>query len=418
LPKARLWRNHSIIQSLNLFLTREETGKLLSLLGSENRDNAQVAVAILEGMGLYRAFMTDLFIQALYEPDGHKRAFFTRCIDNIVPKELSFLQQGNAGFLGALTLREDSSIREIQKTAMMLKLDGPVLLRFLQSKRVEFLKEVWNGPDSSRRRNILNLHHYIEEGKSKMLLQGLRLQELPSEIFEFQGIEVLDLRGNRFERLPANLSQLPNLRKVDMQGNLIQDLPGEPAFPANLELVDLRDNPIEIDVGNAKVFHKHPIIKADIGERTLAMLRGSLEHQRLALPVFIENRENGIALNLAGLMLRKVPDGVFELHQIEILNLENNMISELPGRLVNLPRLRIVNVINNHNIRVTPRLRDNFRIKVIGPANQKPTGKDTDFLEAISASRVSSLRRMLKYPPAAETPEIEPYRPTFDFEIP
>src|SRR5258708_3462125 len=92
-------------------------------------------------------------------------------------------------------------------------------------------------------------YHYWNEqydeqgGLLRLNLGGLKLVQLPPELWQFTSLQELDLYQNQLSGLPAELGQLANLRTLDLYQNQLSSLPSELGQLANLRGLMLTDNP-------------------------------------------------------------------------------------------------------------------------------------------------------------------------------
>lgn len=67
----------------------------------------------------------------------------------------------------------------------------------------------------------------VISGHEEVNLSGMKLTELPREIFEMESLRILDVSNNNLTYLPVNIKELKNLRVLDISGNNIYELPFE-----------------------------------------------------------------------------------------------------------------------------------------------------------------------------------------------
>src|SRR5258707_946356 len=91
-------------------------------------------------------------------------------------------------------------------------------------------------------------YHYWNEqydeqgGLLRLNLGGLKLVQLPPELWQFTSLQELDLYQNQLSGLPAELGQLANLRTLDLYQNQLSSLPAELGQLANLQALNLMGN--------------------------------------------------------------------------------------------------------------------------------------------------------------------------------
>jgi Leucine-rich repeat (LRR) protein len=67
----------------------------------------------------------------------------------------------------------------------------------------------------------------VISGHEEVNLSGMKLAELPREIFEMENLRILDVSNNNLTLLPGKIKKLKNLRVLDISGNSIYELPFE-----------------------------------------------------------------------------------------------------------------------------------------------------------------------------------------------
>src|ERR1017187_3605362 len=64
-----------------------------------------------------------------------------------------------------------------------------------------------------------------ELGGVALSLRDLNLVEVPREIFEFSGLESLNLSANHIAKIPEQIGKLSHLQRLDVTDNPIEEIP-------------------------------------------------------------------------------------------------------------------------------------------------------------------------------------------------
>ncbi|MEW5305440.1 MAG: hypothetical protein WDW36_007979 [Sanguina aurantia] len=138
----------------------------------------------------------------------------------------------------------------------------------------------------------------------KLDLTDFRLQALPEEVWDIDGLEELSATGNCLASLPDSISRLTALKRLGLAGNLLTSLPDSIGSLAKLEGLWLHGNMIT------------------------------------ELPESIGGCGKLQQLSLAGNCLTAVPSSISRLTALADLNLSGNSLCSLPPTLGNLPSLK------------------------------------------------------------------------------
>jgi len=131
-------------------------------------------------------------------------------------------------------------------------------------------------------------------GTNWLDLSGLRLREIPAEVWNYQHLIELNLGGNRLRSLPPEIARLENLERLYLDDNRIEALPPEIGMLPRLKWLDL----------DANRLHDLPPEMARLQELTHL----KLQHNRF----------------------KTFPGVILELPHLELLFLAGNRMGELP----------------------------------------------------------------------------------------
>jgi len=131
-------------------------------------------------------------------------------------------------------------------------------------------------------------------GTTWLDLSGLRLREIPAEVWDYQHLIELNLGGNRLWSLPPEIARLENLERLYLDDNRIEALPPDIGMLSRLKWLDL----------DANRLHELPPEIARLQELT---------HLKLQYNRF-----------------KTFPAVILELPNLELLFLAGNRMGELP----------------------------------------------------------------------------------------
>ncbi len=77
-----------------------------------------------------------------------------------------------------------------------------------------------------------------------LTLQGLRLKNIPQQVFQLSNLTVLNAENNKIEEIPSEIGNLIHLERLILNRNYISFLPKEIALLQNLTYLDMWSNNI------------------------------------------------------------------------------------------------------------------------------------------------------------------------------
>lgn len=184
-----------------------------------------------------------------------------------------------------------------------------------------------------------------------LVLEGLGLEQIPSEVWEMPLLETLILSGNALRVLPLELRELTALKTLQLASNQLKEIP---ALPPNLTQLDVQRNQLT----------QFPASVAELKQ----LQRLNLSSNRLRsvfspkLPLLKElsldnNQLISFSLQVASLpKIEKIHLSKNRLSNVELqgefphldaLHLSNNKLNQLPDQLVGLPFLRVLQLSKN-----------------------------------------------------------------------
>lgn len=128
----------------------------------------------------------------------------------------------------------------------------------------------------------------------RLSLVKMKLGKVPSEIFEMENLEELDLSRNRIRVLPPAIAQLRKLRILKLQKNQLESLPEETGQLRRLEILDVSRNPLyRLPESLGKCSSLRQILAWDTNLSDLPATLNQLENlQEIDLRVILFSRED------------------------------------------------------------------------------------------------------------------------------
>ena len=149
-----------------------------------------------------------------------------------------------------------------------------------------------------------------------LLLEGLSINEVPTNIQNLDSIITLSFSDNELEYLPAEIGNLPSLNSLFLSNNLLIEIPEEIGNLSNLEFLHLPGN------------------------------------QLASLPSTISNLSSLISLNIDNNLVTTFPSGIMELNTLRYFYMANNTMQELPSDIGTLPALQILSAYSNNIVQI------------------------------------------------------------------
>ena len=144
-----------------------------------------------------------------------------------------------------------------------------------------------------------------------LLLEGLAIHEVPTNIQNLDSLITLSFSDNELEYLPAAIGNLPSLNTLFLSNNLLIEIPEEIGNLSNLEFLHLPGN------------------------------------QLVSLPSTISNLSSLISLNIDNNLVTTFPSGIMELNSLRYFYMANNTMQELPSDIGTLSALQILSAYSN-----------------------------------------------------------------------
>ena len=144
-----------------------------------------------------------------------------------------------------------------------------------------------------------------------LLLEGLAIHEVPTNIQNLDSVITLSFSDNELEYLPATIGNLPSLNTLILSNNLLIEIPEETGNLSNLEFLHLPGN------------------------------------QLVSLPSTISNLSSLISLNIDNNLVTTFPSGIMELNTLRYFYMANNTMQELPSDIGTLSALQILSAYSN-----------------------------------------------------------------------
>lgn len=218
-------------------------------------------------------------------------------------------------------------------------------------------------------------------------LNGNQLTVLPNSFGSLGTLENLYLKDNQLVELPGSFSGLSSLKNLYLSGNLLTDGVSELSDLSSLLVLDIKNNKLTTlgygvllqelyaDSNNIDtVIFRDPnsLKKLHLSKNNLSSLNWTvfsshddleildLSHNNLT-EVFSVNLYSSFlqklkTVNLSFNNIKKLPDGIHVLNELDDLDLSYNSLDSLPGSISRMNRLRVLNLRGNEGFKITDSL--------------------------------------------------------------
>ena len=149
-----------------------------------------------------------------------------------------------------------------------------------------------------------------------LLLEGLSINEVPTNIQNLDSLITLSFSDNELEYIPAAIGNLPSLNTLMLSNNLLIEIPEEIGNLSNLEFLHLPGN------------------------------------QLVSLPSTISNLSSLISLNIDNNLVTIFPSGIMELNTLRYFYMANNIMQELPSDIGILSALELLSAYSNNIVQI------------------------------------------------------------------
>lgn len=224
-------------------------------------------------------------------------------------------------------------------------------------------------------------HHRIQRVKAglgtRLDLDNLGLEELPSEVRTLSGLRRLYLTGNELGALPDWLPELDRLERIVLDDNRLTALPDWLGRFPGLRRLSFADNRLT----------ELPDSLAGLTGLTLLDIGGN---DLPAVPDWIGDQRDLRYLYLMRCGLQETPDWLPRLSRLDALYLNHNDITGLPEQFAGLRALRRLNISSNRFERLPDVLRRLPRLRALR-ASDNQLGQLPDWLGELTGLTVLDL---------------------------
>ncbi|MBD3352843.1 MAG: TIR domain-containing protein [Candidatus Lokiarchaeota archaeon] len=182
------------------------------------------------------------------------------------------------------------------------------------------------------------------ERLSTLWLSGNRIKKINENIKNLQGLGLLSLTDNYLEDLPTSFGSLTNLQSLYLSGNVFKKFPTCVCELVNLKVLDFDDDKTMAYGKDVNMIRRLPDSLSNLVnlERLIITNNGLTE-----LPDIF-----GSLTRLSQLTLRKnkitdLPQSIGNLSNLEILDLRDNKLTEIPDFIKNLKSLMTLSLDYN-----------------------------------------------------------------------
>ncbi|MGD1805408.1 COR domain-containing protein [Dapis sp. BLCC M126] len=199
----------------------------------------------------------------------------------------------------------------------------------------------------TNRRNYIPQHFQerIQEAKDKKLKKldlsndlfirdDEKLTEIPTEVWELEQLEVLNLSGNQLTTIPESITKLINLTRLNLIGNQLTTIPESITKLTNLTGLGLSYNQLT-DIPES-ISRLTNLTELDLNGNELKNI-----------PQSISRLSNLTKLGLSGNQLKNIPQSIFQLTNLTEIGLSRNQFKSIPKSISQLTNLTVLGLRSN-----------------------------------------------------------------------
>ncbi len=161
-----------------------------------------------------------------------------------------------------------------------------------------------------------------------------KLTEIPTEVWELEQLEVLNLSINKLTTIPESITKLTKLTRLYLSGNQLTTIPESITKLTNLTELDLSSNQLAT-------------IPESITKLTNLTELDLRINKLTTIPESITKLTNLTELNLSSNQLKKIPELITKLTNLTELNLRINKLITIPESITKLMNLTELDLSSN-----------------------------------------------------------------------
>jgi Leucine-rich repeat (LRR) protein len=171
-----------------------------------------------------------------------------------------------------------------------------------------------------------------------------RLKSIPSSIGDLKIIKDLNVSNNEIINLPESLKYLSNLPKIDLSYNQIELFPYFLSQIKSLQVLNLSNN--KISEINSDIQDFTNLLELNMSGNKFSSNDGS-EKEFISDNIEMLKNLQSLDLSSCNLYYYKIPETLFNLHNLRYLNLSDNDLYKIPEHIENLTNLITLSLANN-----------------------------------------------------------------------
>ncbi len=222
----------------------EDKEKILALIHSQDATNAELAVQLLKGKGIWEEFIIKYYLHCDY-----KNAILSKSYEQASYQDAWNWAAGIRYMFNTYGISTDYRFTAKDVTEKCIMRNVHKLGQqgyFNPSKLVTEIATYHQKGDGywliygESEKKMAILKKRLKKrwwGAWEMDLANLALFRLPIELYAFKDIEILNLHFNRLERIPRKMIELPNLRVIKLKGNRMKRGVHEDVMAKNLKYI-------------------------------------------------------------------------------------------------------------------------------------------------------------------------------------
>ncbi|MFB2891479.1 COR domain-containing protein [Aerosakkonemataceae cyanobacterium BLCC-F50] len=184
-----------------------------------------------------------------------------------------------------------------------------------------------------------------------------KLTEIPTEVFELEWLEKLNLTNNKLRSVPEGITHLTNLSVLDLCLNQLTSVPESITRLTNLSVLYLTDNQLKsvpesltrlINLSELYLMGNRLTSVPETITRLTNLSKLALGYNQLtSVPEAITRLTNLSVLDLRRNQLTSVPEAITRFTNLSVLDLRRNQLTSVPEAITRLTNLSVLYLSDN-----------------------------------------------------------------------
>lgn len=160
---------------------------------------------------------------------------------------------------------------------------------------------------------------------TRLYIYSNKLTDLPHELFEISGLQMLDLSGNKLTTIHVAVLRMPNLAKLWLNHNQLKCLPEFDQWSSSLRILDISSNHLQTLPAGLRSSHLETL---KIGNNDFSTIPDVVGHIRTLTTLELKQL----------IKVRNLPKSFGLLENIQYLDITGTSLNNVPSNLRSKPR--------------------------------------------------------------------------------